>query len=621
MGRGWLALGLAGVLGSVAGVVLAGAITGWHGSGWAMAPLALAFAVILTMVLSVGIDLLAPAGSLPTGEQAGLFVVPHPVASIKARIQPFARYREVARLAAGNGLVHRPGARRHSAIGGREVQIRRTLEQAGGMFVKLGQVASTRTDLLPAALCAELSKLRTSAEPAPPELVRPAMEVALGAPVDAIFSHIDWTPLGSASIAQVYRAELVGGGPVVIKVRRPGLDELVARDAAALRQIAGVIEHRTPLGLSLRPLELASEFIDNLDEELDFTLEAANAQSLAAGTPAEFRTRVPRIYREHSSATLLVEEELEGVSIGDVAALDRMGIDRQDLADRLLRLMLHHIFEVGVFHGDPHPGNILVTADGGIGLIDLGAVGRMGPAEQGAVVDMMLAASQGDAALLGQALLSVTTVGAEVQLPLLEAALSEFLGHNLRAGAGISANTFQDLVIFVGDYGVRAPRWFVTLGRTLVTLEGTLRVVQPGFSLVDAAHQLAAARAGAAASVAGLQELATKELMTQLPRLRRLPSLVDGVLDQAVAGRLTTRVSLFSTERDVVVITRLVNRAALSLLAAAMGIGSALLLGAQVGPVVSGTAHLSDVLGYIGLAVSAVLALRVVATIVRDGQW
>ena len=189
----------------------------------------------------------------------------------------------------------------------------------------------------------------------------------------------------------------------------------------------------------------------------------------------------------------------------------------------------------------------------------------------------------------------------------------------MRAGGGITIDAFQDLTLLVGRYGIHLPRWFGTLSRTLVTLEGTLRAIDPTFSLVDAARARAGATVRDRTRPSSIRTALEQEAMAQLPRLQRLPERVDEILGQAVNGRLSARVSLFSHEGDERLVRAMVDRVVLAVLAAALGIGSILLLDVRVGPTLSATVSLNEVLGYVGLACSAVLMLRVIAGVIRDG--
>jgi ubiquinone biosynthesis protein len=615
--RGWLQLLLSGLVGFALGVVLAGALAEWEWRSLEMIGLTLVFGTLLTMVVAVGWDMLAPPGSLARGQQAGLIAIGGRK-RLSSAWSPVSRYRELVGLARRNGLLQRrrdlddPVA---AAQMGESLRI--TLEQAGGLFVKIGQVASTRSDLLPPTLCDELAKLRSGAEPAPEEIVRPEVEAHFGRPVEQVFASFDWTPLASASIAQVYAATTNDGAEVVVKVQRPGLDVLVQRDTAAMMQVAGLLERRTTLGLTLSPMGLAEEFLDGIRAELDFTQEVANAIALAAATPEDSGVRIPAVYPSLSDRTLLVEERVHGVPISDVATLRAAGHDPSELASRLLATTLHHLFQGGVFHADPHPGNVLVEADGTIVLIDLGAMGRLTKQQRDVVMQVMVGASTGDPSLMRQSLEAAGIVGGDVDLAALDRSIDEFVAvHSLGAG-GMNASLFEDLLTMLGHYGLEPPRWMASLGRMFVTLEGTLTTVDPSFSLVESAMAEARTQLGPDLELGSLRKVAEAEALTQLPRLRRLPQRIDDLLGQASQGRLAMRMSFLSDQRDVDTITSLVNRSVLAILAASLGIGSVLLL--RVGG--DGKELVVDeVLGYIGLAVAAVLTLRIVAGVVRDGR-
>ncbi len=612
--RSWLALTVAGLVGWTLGVVSAGVITGWAWDRLEMVLLALLLGTLFTMIAALGLDLLAPMGSLASGEEAGLLNLRNPFTGARDAVRPVRRYREVLHLARVNGVTTRRPDPATLPAG-----VRQTLEQAGGMLVKVGQVASTRPDLLPVAWCDELALLRAHAEPAPADAIRPILTNELGTPVETAFVEFDWQPIASASIAQVYAARLPDHTSVVVKVQRPDLDETIALDSAAMMQLAALIERRTTLGLSLRPTELAAEFIDNVREELDFRIEASNRDTLAVALADADRVRVPAVFPTLSTHRVLTEERIVGCSITDTDALTSLGLDPGEIARRLVDAFVAQIFDAGVFHADPHPGNILIEDDGTIVLIDLGAVGRLGPNQRTLVLQMLAGAAAGDATVLRQALTEMTSVDDRADVRQLDLDLDDMLARHMRAGGGITADAFQDLTLLVGRYGIRLPRWFGSLSRTLVTLEGTLQLIDPAFSLVDAAQAHAGTAVLGQVRPASIRAALEQEAIAQLPRLQRLPERVDELLGQAVSGRLSTRVALFSHHSDERLVRGLVNRVVLAILAASLGIGSILLINVQVGPSLSDTVSLNEMLGYIGLACAAVLMLRVIAGVIRDG--
>jgi ubiquinone biosynthesis protein len=523
------------------------------------------------------------------------------------------RYRSVLKAARRNGLATvRPSDETFPE------RLRKTLEDAGGMFVKVGQVASTRGDLLPPAWCEELSRLRTSAAPLPENEMRPWLDANLGSDVAATFRDLDWRPIGSASIAQIYKATLSDGTPVIVKLQRPGLEQVVATDSAAMLQLAGLVERTTVTGVAVRPRDLMLDFIENLRQELDFRIEAANATELAASLPADGGVRVPTAYQTLSSAKVLVEDRIEGVSVTDQETLRRWNVEPRRLAEQLFNSFSSQLFDSGVFHADPHPGNILVQEDGTIVLIDLGAVGHLTRRQRSQVLAMLTSAASADVIGLRSALFEVASVEESIPVRELDFALEDVLSRALRSGRGFSVQAFQDIVALVGHYGIRMPKWFGTLTRTLLTLEGTLRSIDADYSLVEAAQRSAASVDRKLPSVSSLRDVLTQEALTQLPRLQRLPERLDELLGQVVRGELTARVSLFSRPRDEQLFRTLVNRLATAVICASLGIGSVILLGVHTGPQVTATVTLNEVLGYIGISVAAILAMRIVAGVIRE---
>lgn len=610
--RGWLALVIAGFFGWLSGVVIAGEITAWRWSSLDMVLVTIVLGTLFTMIIALGIDMLAPVGTLKRGAEAGLVQFSNPIASMARRRAIVRRYREVVHLARVNGVVTRHVD--HDAL---PDGVRRTLEQAGGIFVKMGQVASTRSDVLPEAWCQELSKLRASAEPAPEAAIRPLIEAEIGGSVDEVYTSFDWTPIASASIAQVYAATLQDGREVVVKVQRPGLDDRMDVDRGAVLQLAGLIERHTALGLSVRPIDLATEFLNNVAEELDFSIEASNATALREGLAGFEGVRIPDIDALATTKRVLTEERVSGVSIADGAALTAYGLDQRALADRLLRAFLTQIFDVGVFHADPHPGNILVEPDGTIVLIDLGAVGRLGPNQRAATLNLLVAAASMDSAAIRQALVEIVDVDERADLRSLDRVIDRMLAKHVRPGGGISAEAFADLAVVTGQYGMRFPDWLATLTRTMVTLEGTLTTIDPEFSLVDGARE----HAGdiIAGGGGGFRAAFEHEALRQMPKLRRLPDRLDAILGQAAENKLGFRLHLFSDPRNEQVITRIFNRLVLAIVAASVGLGSIMLLSVKAGPHLGTSVSINEVLGYVGLVTASVLIMRLVAGIIRDG--
>ena len=619
--RSWVAVALAGTLGWIAADLLQVAL---HDGDWDAAGVSvhtIALAVLFTMLTALALDLVARPGSLARGERAGLLVAPHPIRDIRRVLQPYGRVREIAAIARGHGLslaTVRAGARRDDALGAStSVAVRKTLEDAGVVFVKLGQAASMRDDLLPDALTAELGRLHSRVEPAPRDVMEPQLEHELGRPVDEVFDDFDWEPIGSASVAQAYLARLPTGESVIVKVQRPDMEAIVARDSASLRRLASALERRTPLGQELHVTELVDEFVRTLQAELDFNQEAANAIDLAAAVRPESAVRIPRVHRDLTSRRVLVEERFDGISVDERDQWSALGLDGTELADRLVQAMMDQLLH-GHFHADPHPGNVLVLRDGSLALIDFGLTGHIDPAQRMVMLQLMTSAAAGDGAGLRDAIEQVATVGSEVSDLALDQALARFAVTNLRPGQPLGPAALNDLVGLLSRFDIRLPANLTTCLRTLVLLEGTVRTIDPGYQLMDGVRRALGDGDGPPVSAGAARDQLEQAVLRELPRLQRLPGHIERIAALTARGDLRVQVGLFGTAREERLLTGLVNRLSLALLGGLVIVGSTVLL-TVARPGDDGTPALTEVFGYVGLAIGAVLVLRVVAGIVRDG--
>jgi ubiquinone biosynthesis protein len=614
IGRGWTKALAAGVVGWLVGGTVALGVSDWDWGADGLLLHAFAIAVPATMAAAVLIDLVARPGTLAMGERAGLVVTPRPLRALRRRIAVFRRYRELLDLLRREGFVSSGAHGRVDDAAG--VRLRAVLEEAGGVYIKLGQIAATRVDMVPPDVADELAQLQNQVAPEPREAIQAVLEAELGAPVDEVFAEFDWEPLAAASIGQTHRARLRTGERVVVKVQRPGIEDLMERDLAALSLVADVAQRRTALGQGMRTGEMVAQFAVSLRAELDFRREADAMEEMGSLLADRSPVRIPRVHRQLLTRRLLVQERFEGCTVTDGEQLDEWGIDRRALADLLLHSTLDQVLRAGFFHADPHPGNVFAFPDGSLGLIDFGAVGRLDSIQHAAVMDMLVALARHDVSLLRDGVERVADVTGAGSPEQLERALARLLADHVRPGGAMEPTIMQDLVAMLTQFGVRLPGDLVILSRALVTLDGTLRVLAPGMSLVAAATEMITA--GTATPIIDRKALVRAELEAALPHLRRLPDRIDRIL--TLAGRGDLRVRSVVDEDSRRILRTLVNRSLLAVVGSAFLLVSALLLvAADEGPNVATDTGLFEVLGFGGLLVGTVLLLRVVAAVARDG--
>jgi ubiquinone biosynthesis protein len=371
--RGWGTALVAALIGWGLALVVAVGVNGWDWDVEGLVLHLLAIGIPATMATAVTIDLLARPGSLALGERAGLLVTPRPVHAVRRRVSVLRRYRELLRLCRKEGFGPFLSAERaERSVDAPGVRLPRVLEQAAGVHVKLGQIAATRVDLLPPEVCDELAELQNRVPPDPQDCILSVLEADLGVPVDEVFAEFDWEPLAAASIGQTYRAHLRSGDAVVVKVQRPDIGALIERDLAALALLADFAQRRTPFGQGVHAGEMLGQFADGLRVEVDFRPEADAMSEMAGMLDGDVHVRVPRVCRQVSGPRVLVQECFEGVTITELRRMDGDQPDRKALADHLLRATLDQVMRIGLFHADPHPGNVFAVPDGSLGLIDWG---------------------------------------------------------------------------------------------------------------------------------------------------------------------------------------------------------------------------------------------------------
>jgi ubiquinone biosynthesis protein len=427
-------------------------------------------------------------------------------------------------------------------------RLRLALEELGPSFVKLGQIMSTRADVLPPELIAELIKLQDSVPPVPFAEIKEQVERSLGAGLADIFAEFEEAPLAAASIAQVHRAKLStedGLMDVVVKVQRPGIGETISSDLDILHTFATLLERAVPESRIYSPAGLVHQFDLAITSELDFATEADNALRFAQNFRGYKNVKFPIVYRQASSKHVITLEFLDGKKVFDAVASGHSG---KKLARLAMEILVKQVFEDGFFHADPHPGNVMVLGtvdDPVIAMFDLGMVGRLSPRLRDLAVDLMVAAVRRDCDAIADVLYAIGTPTKKIDMNAYRsevAMLAErYIGKQLK-DIDLPALT-RDLAQGALKYGVEIPTDFLLVGKALMTTEGVGKAIEPDLDVLEEAKPLFLELVKKRYS----PERLGNELLRRLERLSgatsNLPEQIRDVLDDLRFGRLTVRTS------------------------------------------------------------------------------
>ncbi|HEY0485835.1 MAG TPA: AarF/UbiB family protein [Mycobacteriales bacterium] len=457
------------------------------------------------------------------------------------------------------------------------------LERLGPTYVKLGQLLSTRADLLPPPYTAALARLQDDVAPFGFDEVEDIVCAELGVRLSRVFPEFDREPLASASLGQVHRATLRDGRQVVVKVQRPGIRDTVLDDLDALRELAELADARTDLGRRYGFAGMVAEFRASMLAELDYLAEARNLVTLGENLRDFDRIHVPQPVTDLSTARVLTMEYVDGRKLTGLGPLAQLDVDGGPLARQLLAAYLQQILVDGFFHADPHPGNVLLTADGDLALLDLGMVGRI-PAHLGdRLVKLLLAVSEGRAEEATAALLSLAERTGEADEAAFGRAIAAIVAENHGASLGaLSAGAIvMELFRAAVANDLRPPPELSMLGRALLTLDDVARHLDPRMdpnaAIREQAVTIMRARMTSAASPGSLYAsvLEAKEFA------ERFPGRVNKVMDALAEGELTLNVAGIEQREIIHGIQKLANRLTAGVVIAALIVGAAMLMRVQ----------------------------------------
>ncbi|MDQ1074291.1 MULTISPECIES: AarF/ABC1/UbiB kinase family protein [Microbacterium] len=541
--------------------------------------------------------------------------LPNPVDLVRAALRQrkrTRRYLEILAIASRHGvgwLFHGGHARVEQELSTAEERanaIVATINDAGVSFVKLGQVLSTRRDLIPEPYLSALSTLQTKATTLPWETVREVIETDLGTSIDEVYAEVDRAPLAAASVAQVHRARLLDGTEVVVKVQRPAARAQVEADADIIGRLAHRAEVRTRVGKDLHIASVARGFTATLLEELDYRIEARNTDMIRSTLEridkAEPDRRglvsVPRVFPDASGPRVLTMDLVDGAALSDSAeALATLGPEQRDrLAQVLMSTVIEQILVYGVFHADLHPGNVLLKGDGTLGLIDFGAVGIIERSRREHMTALLLAALSENDVAATDALLLIVDAPDDVDLEAFRHDVGIVLTtEHLRTGG--QGSIFTRMVDVIRQHRIALPGELASAFRSFATLEGCLRVIVDDFDMVGRALPLMPTLLRRTLSMTRLATDLQAATVISMARIQRMPRRLEALLTGIEKGSIGVTLRSEEGKDAGGILNRVTAEAASTLVSIAAVVIAVVLIISGGGPVLGGSVTLFAVLG------------------------
>ncbi|WP_144731447.1 ABC1 kinase family protein [Extensimonas perlucida] len=499
------------------------------------------------------------------------------------------------------------------------VQVRLALEELGPTFVKFGQILAARADLFSPPWIAEFEKLHSNVPALPLDALRSQLRADLGGEPEEVFAHFDPEPLAAASIAQVHRARLHDGTEVVVKIRRPGIAEVIEADLRLLQRLATLAEAELPHLRPFHPQELVREFARSLRHELDLAAECRNAERIAANLAALPYILIPRVHWRYTGERINVQDFIAGVPGNALEQLTpEAGFDRQLLARRGALTVLKTIVEDGFFHADPHPGNVFYLPGNRIAFIDFGMVGRLSQRRRDELLHLLLGLVEPQPPTVAEVLLDWTSNAHTVSLAQLETEIEAFVDQyqNVPLAQLSLAQMLTDVTAILRTHRLGLPSDLALLIKAFITLEGMGRGLDPDFHMAAEAEPLLQQVARARYAPRAVGRRAWQALRRSLATLEHLPDDLTRLLRNARRGRLQVNVEVAHLKRVGDQIDRSANRLAMALVIAALIVGSSIVMTVQGGPTLFGL----PAFGFLGFIAAVVCGLWLVRAIWRSSH-
>lgn len=516
----------------------------------------------------------------------------------------------------GSRLFHRSGgeiARLSPAE-----RMRLALEELGPTFIKLGQLLSTRPDIIPKNYLEEFSKLQDQVPGFSFSQVRARIREELGGEIEELFASFTEVPIAAASIAQVHGAILHSGEEVVVKIRRPGIVDEVETDIEVLMGLALLAARHFPENSSFDPVELVKEFARSIRREMELTREGRTIERISACFAGDPTLRFPRVYWERTSSGVLSLECIHGIKVSDIPALDEAGLDRKLIARRGSEFFIRQVLEQGFFHGDPHPGNVFILPGNVICLLDYGMMGRLDSSSRKFFTDFLLSVISRKPDRIISLLLYSGDITDTLDSRALRRDLSDFIDdfYELPFAEMSVGKILGDLISLIAAYRIHFRPDFMMLAKALVTVEGMGRMLDPGFDMLERVRPFVEKAAAERLSMGQVAQEVGGSLQSYYNLARTFPNDVKELLNRVNRNKFKIDLEHRGLEHFIKELDKSGNRLSSSLIIAALLVASSLIMQTDKGPHIVGV----PVFAFLGYTIAGLMGVWLLIGILRSGR-
>ncbi|WOV87500.1 AarF/ABC1/UbiB kinase family protein [Sporosarcina oncorhynchi] len=501
------------------------------------------------------------------------------------------------------------------------MRLRKTLQDLGPAFIKLGQVASSRRDLIPEQISLELAKLQDHVTPIPYDTVRDIVESELESTLEDLFAYFNKEPLAAASIGQVHVAELHTGEKVAIKVQRPGIRSTIEKDLAILRDLADYLEGNAEWAKSYRLIDMIDEFARSLKDELDYRIEARNCERIAKQFEEDITIHIPAIFPGLSTSKVLTMEMIDGIKVNDLMQLDTKGYDRKVLAARIANSLLHQMFVAGFFHGDPHPGNIYILPGNVVSYLDFGMVGRLSEDMKYHFASLVIHLRSGDTKALLKTFSAMEILSEDTDLRLFKRDIEDLQNryYDIALTEVSLGEVFLELFQVAYRHHIQVPTEISMLGKAILTSEGLLTELDPDISIMKYVEPFGKQLLAERFAPKRLLEKSWDGMIENLEIISQLPKDLKSIATTIKKGKLQLDINVQQVQIFLNRLDRISNRLSLSIILLSFSI---LMVGLIVGASIAGQTNMlwNFPVLEIGSIVATLMFLYLIFSIFRSGR-